>query len=148
MNLRKAVLLGLLAYAMSFAASIIILLVLGVEPSNLQDIPTSAYIIGMLASIAITIICCLWYFKKEKASAEDGFKVGIILVAVSFFVDLIFFGVNALTATGTKEILIQYYANIYFLLTIVLVIITSAIIGHFKKKAVSVAKKTKRKKRR
>src|SRR3989344_4462462 len=145
MTLRKAFLLGLLAYAISFGVSIIILTVLDIKPAAGDEIPRSAYILGMLAAVIITLICSVWYFKGEKASAEEGFKVGITLVLFGFLLDIVFFALTATTTPGAKEIFIEYYTNIYFWLTIALVIVTAAVVGHFKKKTITVVKKSAKK---
>ncbi|MEK6968555.1 MAG: hypothetical protein AABX51_08065 [Nanoarchaeota archaeon] len=145
MNLKKAILTGLLAYALSFAAGIITLLILRIDPSTGTDIPNSAYIIGMFTSVLITVFCANLYFKGEKTSAEEGFKFGTIIIAVSFLIDMFFFTTYTLTTAGTSQTVVDYYTNVYFWLTLVLVFITSALVGHFKRKGLTLNKRRRKK---
>ncbi len=133
MNLKRATLVSVLIYAISFAIGFILMFKLGINAFELETIPSSFYYLSMLAGIILTAVFTIFYFKdkKLKPSLKEGFLFGVVLIVVGSILDVIIFSIG-LASGGPSTAIIDYYSNPFFWATIVLLLATSSLVGWIK----------------
>jgi len=129
MNYKRAALLSLLAYVISFAVGILSALIFSVDFSGEAPVPQFMWYVGLLASILIMGGLAFWYFKSDttKPSLLNGLMFGVIAIVVGFVIDALFFIPAALGGRGGE--LIAYYLEPFFWITLVAVIATTTLVG-------------------
>lgn len=132
MKLKRAILIAIATYALSFIIGLIPMLLMGVNTMEMSEFPANFFIIGMVISVALAVAFSLVYFrdKRIRRNAKEGFYFGIVLAITGFALDGILFLIGSLS--GSPMDLLAYYANPLFWLTLLLVIITTTIVGKVK----------------
>jgi len=130
MNLKRAVWMSVVVYAISFAIGIITAAILGVDLTEATEPPVSVWIISIVVTVAILAAFTWWYFKdkKVKPNAKEGLFFGLTMIIVGTILDMTIIIPYILTNDAGTEVL-TYYANPLFLLTIVLLLATTTIVG-------------------
>ncbi|MBI2449082.1 hypothetical protein HYV49_02175 [Candidatus Pacearchaeota archaeon] len=130
MNLKRAIWVAVLTYAISFIIGLIVMMIMGVDPTNLTEIPNNVLYISIILTIIIAVFFTLLYFKGKriKPNAKEGFYFGLILIIVGTILDIIIFSLSSL-ATGTQQSLIEYYSNPFFWIALILLLATTTIVG-------------------
>lgn len=135
MNLKRAVGIGVVTYIVSLVIGMIVMLIMGFDPSQTSVVPSNMLYAIILVSVIVAGVFTLWYFgfKKKviKPSLKEGALFGVILVIVGFILDLIIFGVTSLL-TNSQINLIDYYSNPVFWVALALFVIVPAVVGWIK----------------
>ena len=134
MDLKRAIWISVLLYVATFIMGIIVALVVGTDLTGEESISTTHWILSILVSVVIAALFSLWYFrgKKAKASAKEGFYLGITFLAVGIIFDALFI-IPYLFVGGASGVL-SYYSDIWFYISVILVVLTPVIIGSMKSK--------------
>ena len=135
MNIKRALWVSVLTYAASFIIGLIVMTLMGIDPTNLAKIPNNVLYISILLTIIIVALFTLFYFKGKniKPSAKEGFYFGLVLIILGTILDVIIFSLSSL-ATGTQQSLIEYYSNPLFWITLILLLATTTIVGAVKRR--------------
>ena len=135
MNLKRAVRISIVMYVISFLLGLIPMFVMGIDPSQVAELPAKYFIIGIVTSIILSGLFSLLYFKGErvKRSAKEGFYFGLALITVGFILDVIIFSITYITTDAQMDIF-SYYANPFFWIALILVICTATIAGAIMRK--------------
>ena len=88
---------------------------------------------GSGKSAMIFLLCDYFKDKKIKRNAKEGFYFGLVLIIIGFILDGILFTVGAI-AGGTQFDVLAYYTSPFFWAALVLVVITTTIVGAVKGK--------------
>lgn len=129
MNLKRGVVVGLALYFITFIVGVLLTIFSKVSLESPQNIPTTYWIITIIVTVLLTSIASIIYFHKSgtKRSVKEGFKLGITFAIVGFILDMLFF-IPAIVSSGTS-LIIQYYSNPSFYITLLLVIASATFIG-------------------
>ena len=134
MNLKRAISIVLLVYIVTFILTLTFAALIGVDNTDPESIPTSLWIIGIILAIGLTTWGASFYFKSKKTtpSAKQGLIFGIITLLVGFALDFTTAGLGA----GQEGInsLLDYYSQSYFLITLVLLLGSTTLVGYLKAK--------------
>lgn len=125
MNIKRGILIALALYFVTMVIGIVLTIFTKINLESPQSIPTTYWIITIIATVILTSLASLWYFNKSKRNALEGLKLGATFVIVGFILDLIFF----LTQDNGTQIIKEYYSNSSFYIVLVLVIATCLFIG-------------------
>ena len=130
MNYKRALLLSLLAYVISFIVGFLAALAFSVDFSGDEPIPQSLWYVGLVASVIIMASLTLWYFKSDTTTAStlNGLAFGAIAVVFSAALDALIFIPATLSGRGNE--LISYYSEPLFWITLILVIVTTTLVGY------------------
>ncbi|MCH8050181.1 hypothetical protein IIB51_02145 [Patescibacteria group bacterium] len=130
MNYKRALLLSLLAYVISFIVGLLAALIFSVDFSGDEPIPQSLWYVGIIASVIIMASLTLWYFKSDttRAGTLNGLAFGAVAVFFSAILDTLIFIPAALSGKGNE--LIAYYSEPFFWITLILVIVTTTLVGY------------------
>lgn len=131
MNLKRAIGIGFLTYIATFAVGIIAALAMGLDMTSTDTPPPEMFYISAIAAVIIASLFSLWYFKGKnvETNAKQGFIFGIVLILIGFAMDFITF-IPYVTSGGSYNDLLAYYSNPIFLITLVLILVTPAVVGH------------------
>jgi hypothetical protein len=135
MKLKRAIWIGVLAYIGSFIVGIITASVFGMDLESAVEAPTEVWVVGIVASILLMALFCLWYFKDNqiKPSLKEGFRFGIVAIIVAFVIESVLI-VPFIILSGAPSDIYSYYANPLFWLTVALILITTSVVGKIKEK--------------
>ena len=129
MNIKRAILLSIVAYAASFVLAVLVGMVLntGVS-SDVVSVPTHVWLVGMSISVLVMLFATRWYFKAGETtpSAAHGAYFGGIAIATGFTLDI----VTVLPFGNPVAVLGQYYAQPFFVGTLALILITTTYVGY------------------
>lgn len=136
MNLKRAAWIGVVTYIISFIIGIIVMYFLGFDPSQASEIPNSLLYVNIILTIIIAALFTWFYFSgkssekkaKIKPSMKEGLLFGVVLIVVGFIIDLIIFGISSI-ATDVEQNIIKYYSNPLFWVAIVLLLVTTTLVG-------------------
>jgi len=130
MNYKRALLLSLTAYVLSFVVGFISALMFGVDFSGEASVPQSLWYVGLFASILIMGGLTFWYFKSDstKATMCNGLMFGAIAVVLGFIIDGLIFIPAAISGRGGE--LISYYLEPFFWITLIAIIATTTLVGY------------------
>jgi len=130
MNYKRALLLSLAAYVLSFVVGFLSALIFGVDFSGEAPVPQALWYVGLVASILIMGGLTFWYFKSDstKATMCNGLMFGAIAVVLGFIIDGLIFIPAAISGRGGE--LISYYLEPFFWITLVAVIATTTLVGY------------------
>lgn len=132
MDYKRAVLAALLTYAVTFIFGLLAaLLGFGFEDAA-GTISANTWIFGGVTAVAATVLGAWWYFKKKgvRATINTGFHLGLVIIVVSFVLDLLAF-LPALSDPEMMALLTAYYGNPLFWVIVVLVIVTASLTGKY-----------------
>ena len=126
MNLKRAIGFSVLAYVATFIIGIIAAVSIGLDSAEVEDIPTSMWIVGLISAVVLVKLAAWLYFRSPSvpASGRNGFLFGIIAVITGFVLDI-----ATVLPTGSLNTLWDYYANMYFWITVVAIIIVTTLLG-------------------
>ena len=135
MNLKRAVWVSVVAYLVSLIIGMGVMFLLGINPAETSEIPQDAFLINIIVTIIFAVLFTLLYFKDRKinANAKEGALFGVVLVIIGFILDVIVFSASS-ALTGTQQSIADYYANPLFWLAVFLLLITTTLVGTFKRK--------------
>lgn len=146
MNYRRAITAAIMCYGITLVIGVFAVFVLkfGFEDTASGQISQSTWVFSMVTSILATTLCALWYFRKEanKASLNTGIHLGLVILAISFALDFVSF-LPRFTDPATQNLLKMFYANPFFWLTAVLVVVTTTLVAKYKEKKYHHAKPTR-----
>ena len=130
MNKKRAVLISVALYVMTFVVGVILAIAGRLNFSNPAEIPAYFWIISLVTTVAFTAIASFWYFSSEgsKRNVKEGLTLGIFFVVIGFVLDILFFLPSLFTGSNF-EMLLRYYKEPMFYLTLILVIGTTTFIG-------------------
>jgi len=130
MHLKRAIPLCILVYIISFASGIMIATILGVDLTSAPEPTTGLWIGGMIATVIIMSLFTVWYFKSPKttANAKNGFYFGLVAVLVGSVIDAAIIVPMILTSDAPQNP-IAYYTSPLFTATIVILLITTTVVG-------------------
>ena len=129
MNKKRKILIAIALYVVTFIVGIILTIIAKVNLASPQEIPTTYWIITIVVTVLLTSLASLWYFNKSGVSRniKEGFNLGITFVIVGLILDLLFF-IPTFFTSGVS-LLIEYYSNPSFYITLLLVIASATFIG-------------------
>lgn len=133
MNIKRAVGVGILTYLIAFIIGMIVVGISGVDATNPAEVPKSVLYINIVITIIIAALLTLFYFKGKhtKANVKEGLLFGIVLVIVGFILDIIIFLIFS-SASQSEFDLMEYYSNPIFWVSLVLLLITTSVVGWIK----------------
>ena len=121
MNLKRVILFGALLWILIFFE--VSILMFGF---NLKE-GLSFYVIHYIMLIILTAMVSMFYFKKQKVTAAEGLKVGVIFLIISSILDAII----------TIPLFVKtysFYSNIYLWIAFLITLLTTTIYGALIKK--------------
>lgn len=137
MNIKRALWISLLIYIASFIIGIVGMIVIGFDPSQSAtgDLPTSFYVIGVIASVVLASLFSLWYFSGRgiKAGAKEGLYLGLTMFFVGFALDIIIY-LLMLAGGGADFDILAYYSHPIFWVAAVLIVASASVVGALKKR--------------
>ncbi len=147
MNLKRAIWISVALYVSTFILGVILTVIAQVSLASPQEIPTVYWIITIVVTVLLTSLASVWYFNKSGVSRNinEGLKLGLTFVLTGLVLDILFF-IPLLFTSGTS-IIVEYYSNASFYLTLLLVVASATFIGsrHQSKETKPEVKKTTKK---
>lgn len=130
MNIKRAIGLSILAYIATFVVGALVAVVSGVDLGEIQEAPTILWVTGALVSVAFAWAFAWWYFRSPKtiASPRNGLLFGLVMIATGFILDFVTF-LPLVTREDPWGSILAYYFNPFFWGTVVLVVITTTLVG-------------------
>lgn len=116
MNLKRAILFGALFWILIFFEVSILMFGFDLKEG------LSYYLIHYIMLIILTALVSIFYFKKQKASAVEGLKVGIIFLVVGAILDAII----------TIPLFVKtysFYTNVYLWIGFLITVLTTTTFG-------------------
>jgi hypothetical protein len=131
MILGRAIWMSVLVYIASFIIGILFAVVLGAG-TEIDSVPTSVWLAGAAASVLLMWGFTLWYFRDRRivGSPREGFLFGVTAVIVGVLFDLLLF--IPVMISGGAGMLLSYWSDWRFLLTVLLVLLTPTLVGALK----------------
>lgn len=129
---KKIVVFSLIAYALSFLVSTIVMFSMGIdfETFDVTNMSMSLWVVAMAATALITYIVTKWYFRTKWVvvpSAKEGFIFGVAVVVIGFVLDFLL--VLPVVITQGANDLLAYYQHPFFGLTVLILLGTATIVG-------------------
>ena len=140
MNVRRAIIIGLLLWI----AALIIGLILFFITRNTSLSDTFLSIIGLIFLVVLTAIASFVYFggkKKVEINPKEGLLLGGVFFIVSVVLDTITF-IPFVSVAGSSVSLLAYYISPAFLIGLILILAVPSLVGYI---ARSKARKKHRK---
>lgn len=133
LNAKRAVIASFLIYLSSFIAGLLIATVAGINPSESTDVPPLMWYAGALTAVLATAIGSLWYFQSPKLqpSLKHGLQFGLVAVILGFVMDIVLILPTAGVGGEPLALLIDYYSQPLFWVTLVLVIAAASGVGYW-----------------
>ncbi len=127
--------MGVVVYLCSFVLGILLSIISSLYFSQTGKTNTIISLINLVLMVVIVALFSLYYFKdnKIKADVKEGLKFGLVLIVIGFVFDWVGFLISI--ARNSPQDLINYYSNPYFWIALILLIGTSALVGHIKGKS-------------
>jgi EamA domain-containing membrane protein RarD len=126
---KRMILYSVIAYVISFVLGSIVAVLSGFDVASTDTIPTSLWLWSIVLTLIVVAGVTHYYFKKEKPSATMGFYFGLSLVVIGSVLDMLVLFIFARTVDMTIGESLSYYANPLFLATIVMLLLTTTLIG-------------------
>jgi len=129
MNIKKAIGTGLLVFAVQFASVSVIGNTFGplLGTSAWAGYAWQAAMVLLL--VAIVYCTARWYFTGTIATAIKGFYLGIVVVAVSFVINLLQTIPAIALGQNISQPLLQYVSSISFWVTVVITVASATCAG-------------------
>ena len=131
MDVKRALWMGFLVYIISFIIGTIVGILMGVDFSTAASVPDSVWAVNIVLAIIIVGTFGVWYFKKVTPSWKQGALLGIMFVLVGFIIDLLLV-IPWIMFSDSPADIVSYYTNPLFWLTLLLIVLTTAVVGWFK----------------
>jgi ABC-type spermidine/putrescine transport system permease subunit II len=133
MNIKRAIWLGVLTYITSFIVGIILAAILGIDITTGEPLTPTLWYLSIIFTIIVSAIFTYIYFKDEKTKPDftQGIYFGFVLIVIGFIIDSLIIIPYILQGNSKIEVL-SYYTEPFFWLSLVLLLVTTSIIGHFK----------------
>ena len=130
MKLKRAIGIGLVLYAVTFIVGVILTLVGSANFSSPQEIPRIYWLTTIIVTVLLTGLASIWYFKGKnvKRTVKEGFFLGIAFIVLGFIIDILLF-IPALLSQNGLQVVIDYYTEPAFYITLVLVLATTIFVG-------------------
>lgn len=105
--------------------------VLGLKPDITQPIPMQMWITSAFLAVILSIAGAYWYFqgKNSQPNLETGFRFGLALIVVGFILDFLFFLSLSFEGHDPIAVMMNYYREPAFWLTLVLILLGSSFVG-------------------
>lgn len=131
MDTRRALWTGVLVYLASFLVGAILIMLLGVDYSDPENLPASAWVASILTVITVSAGGTWWYFKDRslRPSAREGALLGVFIILIGAVLDAVVLLIGLALQLAQMEQILAYYADSAFWLAVVLVIVTTAAVG-------------------
>ena len=116
MNLKRAILFGCLLWILIFFEVSILMFGLKLK------VGLNYYLVHYFLAIVLTALVAMFYFKKQKASAVEGLKAGVMFLVVGAILD----------AVITVPLFVKtysFYTDIYLWIGFILGILTTVTFG-------------------
>ncbi|MEK6792484.1 MAG: hypothetical protein AABX96_02350 [Nanoarchaeota archaeon] len=143
MNLKRGILIGLALYIAEIIIMLVAIYIIFRLFAESKSISSIYALTTFIITVILTSLASLWYFNKVKRNVKEGFKLGLIFVAVSIILQL----AVSLIMEESFENIINAYKSIYFYISFIIIIATSTFIGsrnHNKEITPQMKKKKKR----
>lgn len=137
MDYKRAILASIMTYGITLTLGAIAAFGLGIGFEDLPEggIAPTTWLISGIFSVVATALSTIWYFRKKdiEISLKTGLHLGLVIIAVSFGLDLLSF-LSVLDQENTAKLMQTYYGNVAFWLTLALVLVTTTGIAKYKLK--------------
>ena len=129
---KKIVVFSLIAYALSFLMSMVVMFAMGVDFDTFEvtNMPLSLWIVVMSETALITYIVTKWYFRTRWVivpSAKEGFIFGVAVIVIGFVLDFILV-LPVVVTQGANDIL-AYYQHPFFVFLVLIMLGTETLVG-------------------
>lgn len=120
-------------YVLTFAIGIGIALYLGTDLTGEEPISKIHWIWTIVLSVILAGFFSYWYFKdkKVKTCAAEGCYLGLTFFGVGIFFDFLFLIPYLMLGIGDAAVLTSYYQNIWFWVSVVLIVLTPVVVGYY-----------------
>ena len=121
MPIKRAIWIGVVAYAVTFIVGLVVGLVFSFDTqSDLGNVPTEVLYTGALIAVLIVSAACWWFFRADSAtpSYKHGLYFGLISIGIGFVLDF----VSVLPFGNPVVILGGYYTQPFFIITLLLIL--------------------------
>jgi Na+-transporting methylmalonyl-CoA/oxaloacetate decarboxylase gamma subunit len=120
-----------LLYLCTFVVGVLIALILGTDLSGETQISTAHWVLSIIWSILLSSVFSLWYFRDKVIpwTAREGIYLGATFFVVGIVFDLLFLIPYIVAGVGNTEALVQYYLDIWFWVSVVLVVLMPVVVG-------------------
>tara|TARA_Y100000310_G_scaffold343880_1_gene453661 strand:+ start:9591 stop:10010 length:420 start_codon:yes stop_codon:yes gene_type:complete len=135
MNLKRATVIGLIIWVLTFLLGILLLAIIGFENVDSLENNVTFSVVG----IAIIVLLAAWgsvrYFngKNVKRNAKEGFLLGLTFLIVGSILDALS-AIPFVYTGGELSELTKYYATPLFAVSVVFLLLTTTIVGNLMKK--------------
>lgn len=130
MKLKRAVWISVLLYVSTFIVGVLIAVALDTDLSGIESIPVGHWVLSIALSAILSGLFSYWYFngKKIKAGAKQGLFLGLTFFVVGLVLDAIILLMFFAFVGGGSELL-AYYADPFFYISILVIILTPVVVG-------------------
>lgn len=124
MNYKRAIGIGILVYLVTMVVGIIVCSILGIQPDITKPIPMEMWITSAVLAVGLSIGGARWYFmgKNTKPSLKAGVQFGAMMIVVGFVLDLLFFLSLSFEGHDPVAVMMMYYSQPPFWVTLVLIL--------------------------
>lgn len=133
MNRKRAFWTAVLLYVVTFIVGIGVAIFVGTDFTGEEPISKVHWIWSIVLSVMFAGLFSAWYFmdKKVKTCAKEGCYLGLTFFAVGIFFDLLFLIPYLLSGVGDASVLVGYYKDVWFWVSVVLIVLTPVAVGHW-----------------
>lgn len=125
--MKRAILAGIGTYLISFLVVGVLAFLLGISPDATEP-SMLLIVIAVSVTLILLILFSLWYFKKVRAHAVEGLKLGIVVSLTGIMIDTMIQAIMHYT-TGNPEDIFENYTDVNFWGLNVILIIVAAGVG-------------------
>ena len=131
MNIKKAIGAGLLVFAIQFAAMSVLSNTIGPLLGANQWAGYAWQALMVVILVAIVYYIAKWYFTGNTINTKNGLYLGIVLVVVSFIVNILQVIPALIFGQDIVQPLIQYVTSISFLVTAGITVAAAVFAGYY-----------------
>jgi UPF0716 family protein affecting phage T7 exclusion len=130
MNVKRGLRTGVLLYVASFLFGLVLTGILGWSGTYSFEAPAFIWS-SLVGLIVLTALFSVHYFRDPTItiSPREGLQLGILFLAVGFFIDIVIIGITSIFVPGVISEIITYYLSLPFLGSIIMLILTPAVVG-------------------
>lgn len=135
MNIKRAIGIALLTYIATFIVGILAAIVIGIDLTVETTPPPEMIYVAAFAAVVIAGIFSVWYFKGKsvEVNAKQGLFFGGVMIIIGFIMDIVTF-IPYVASGGSYDDILKYYSDPVFWVTLILVLVTPAAVGHILQK--------------